>query len=73
MNEWHVCIDRKDNFPLPFINQMIESLVWYIYFFFDRYGSYNKISIAPTQGLREDYIYMSIWNLLLSKDAIRVM
>ncbi|XP_075475877.1 LOW QUALITY PROTEIN: uncharacterized protein LOC142514366 [Primulina tabacum] len=53
---WRVCIDyrklndatRKDHFPLPFIDQMIERLAGHeFYCFLDGYSGYNQITIAP--------------------------
>ncbi|KAM2133690.1 hypothetical protein ACFX1R_003773 [Malus domestica] len=53
---WRVCIDyrklnamtRKDHFPLPFLDQMLESLAGYqFYCFLDGYSGYNQIVIAP--------------------------
>ncbi|CAN6695192.1 unnamed protein product [Malus baccata var. baccata] len=53
---WHVCIDyrklnamtRKDHFPLPFLDQMLERLAGYqFYCFLDGYSGYNQIVIAP--------------------------
>ena len=53
---WKVCIDyrklndatRKDHFPLPFINQMIEKLSRHEYYcFLDGYSGYNQILVAP--------------------------
>jgi hypothetical protein len=53
---WRVCIDyrrpnkvtRKDHFPLPFINQMLERLAGHSYYcFLDGYSGYNQIAIAP--------------------------
>ena len=53
---WCVCIDyrklnavtRKDHFPLPFIDQMLERLVGHPYYcFLDGYSGYNQIPIAP--------------------------
>src|SRR5436189_6468181 len=53
---WRVCIDyrklndatRKDQFPLPFIDQMLERLVGHEYYsFLDGYSDYNQIGIAP--------------------------
>ena len=53
---WRVCIDyrklntatRKDNFPLPFIDQMLDRLAGHPHFcFLDGYSGYNQISIAP--------------------------
>ena len=53
---WRVCIDykklntatRKDHFPLPFIDQMLDKLAGHPHFcFLDGYSGYNQISIAP--------------------------
>ena len=53
---WRVCIDyrklntatRKDHFPLPFINQMLDILAGHPHFcFLDGYSGYNQIAIAP--------------------------
>jgi hypothetical protein len=51
---WRVCIDyrklnsviRKDHFPLPFIDQMVERLAGHDYYcFLDGYSGYNQISL----------------------------
>ncbi|KAM1255941.1 hypothetical protein ACFX2G_030716 [Malus domestica] len=53
---WRVCIDyrklnaatRKDHFPLPFIDQMLERLAGYAFYcFLDGYSGYNQIVITP--------------------------
>ncbi|XP_062093944.1 uncharacterized protein LOC133799979 [Humulus lupulus] len=53
---WRVCIDyrklnaatRKDHFPFPFIDQMLERLAGHPYYcFLDSYSGYNQIVIAP--------------------------
>ena len=53
---WRVCIDyrklntetRKDHFPLPFINQMLDRLARHPFFcFLNGYSRYNQISITP--------------------------
>ena len=53
---WRVCIDywrlnevtRKDHFPLPFIDQLLEIVSGHpFYCFFDGYSGYFKIEIAP--------------------------
>nr|URM60731.1 ZF-HD family protein [Gymnema sylvestre] len=55
-NSWRVCIDyrrlnqatRKDHFPLPFIDQMLERLAGKSHFcFLDGYSGYHQIHIAP--------------------------
>ncbi|CAN6723519.1 unnamed protein product [Malus baccata var. baccata] len=54
--DWRVCIDyrklnaatRKDHFPLPFIDQMLERLAGYAFCcFLDGYSGYNQIVITP--------------------------
>ena len=53
---WRICIDyrklnkatRKDHFPLPFLDQMLDRLAGYEYYcFLDGYSGYNQIAIAP--------------------------
>ena len=53
---WRVCIDyrrlnfatRKDHFPLPFIDQMLERLAGHEYYcFLDGYSGYNQIAVVP--------------------------
>ena len=53
---WRVCMDyrklnaatRKDHFPLPFIDKMLERLVGHAYYcFLYGYSGYNQIPIAP--------------------------
>jgi hypothetical protein len=53
---WRVCIDyrrlnaimRKDHFPLPFINQMVECLAGHEYYgFLDGYSGYNQVPLDP--------------------------
>ena len=53
---WRFCIDyrkinkstRKDHFPLPFIDKMLDRLAGHeFYCFLDGYSGYNQIAIAP--------------------------
>ena len=53
---WRICIDyrklnkatRKDHFPLPFLDQMLDRLAGHEYYYFlDGYSGYNQIAIAP--------------------------
>ncbi|RDX65936.1 Retrovirus-related Pol polyprotein from transposon 17.6, partial [Mucuna pruriens] len=55
-NSWRACIDyrrlnqatRKDHFPLPFINQVLEKLAGKSHYcFLDGFSSYMQINIAP--------------------------
>jgi len=53
---WRMCIDfcklneatRKDHFPLPFMDQMLEILAGQAYYcFLDGYSGYNQIAVDP--------------------------
>ncbi|MCI28529.1 reverse transcriptase [Trifolium medium] len=53
---WRMCIDyrrlnlatRKDHFPLPFMDQMLERLAGQAYYcFLDGYFGYNQIVVDP--------------------------
>ena len=52
VTRWRVCIDyrklntatKKDHYPLPFIDQMLDRLVGHSHYcFMDGYSSYNQI------------------------------
>jgi hypothetical protein len=56
IGKWIICVDfrelnkatLKDYFPLPFIDQVLDSLSGKKYFsFLDGYSGYNQILIAP--------------------------
>ncbi|KAE8684537.1 DNA-directed RNA polymerase V subunit 5C-like [Hibiscus syriacus] len=53
---WQICMDyrklnkatKKDHFPLPFIDQMLDRLAGKAFYcFLDGYSGYNQIAIAP--------------------------
>ena len=55
VTRWRVCIDyrklntitRKDHYPLPFIDQMLNRLAGHPHYcFLDGYSGYNQIAIA---------------------------
>eukprot|EP00253_Pinus_taeda_P008113 PITA_08113 len=54
--KWRICVDyrelnkatQKDHFPLPFIDQVLDSLAGKKFFpFLDDFSGYNQIQIAP--------------------------
>jgi len=56
VNGWRICIDyrklndatQKDHYPFPFMDQMLERLVWQSYYCFpDGYSGYNQIVVDP--------------------------
>ena len=56
VTSWRICIDyrklnkatRKDHFPLPFLDHMLDRLAGHEYYcFLDGYFGYNQIAIAP--------------------------
>ncbi|GJS30380.1 putative nucleotidyltransferase, ribonuclease H [Tanacetum coccineum] len=63
---WRVCIDyrklnnatRKDHFPLPFIDQMLERLAGHEYYYFlDGFSGYFHIPIAPEDQEKITFTY----------------
>ena len=52
---WRMCIDyrklntatKKDHFPLPFIDEMLERLAKHSFCFLDGYSGYHQIPIHP--------------------------
>ncbi|XP_052885333.1 uncharacterized protein LOC128293828 [Gossypium arboreum] len=67
-NGWRVCIDyrklnsytRKDYFPLPFIDQMLEPLSGKTHFCcLDGYSGFFQISVAPEDQEKTTFTYTS--------------
>jgi hypothetical protein len=63
---WRVCIDycklnattRKDHFPLPFIDQMVEHLAGHDYYcFLDGYSRYNQVPMDPEDQEKTMFTY----------------
>ena len=63
---WRVCIDyrklniatRKDHYPLPFIDQMLDRLAGHPhYYFLDAYSGYNQIAITPEDQKKTTFTY----------------
>ena len=66
MTGWRICIDyhklnnatRKDHFPLPFLDQMLNQLDKHDYYYFqDKYSGYNQIAIAPEDQEKTTFSY----------------
>ena len=66
---WRVCIDyrrlnevtRKDHFPLPFMDQLLERFSGHpFYCFLDGYSGYFQIEIVA-----EDHLHLPIWHIWL--------
>jgi hypothetical protein len=54
--KWRICVDykelnkaiQKDHFPLPFIDQVLDTLVGNkLFSFLDSFSGYNEIQITP--------------------------
>ncbi|GJV18130.1 reverse transcriptase domain-containing protein [Tanacetum coccineum] len=77
---WRVCIDyrklndatRKDHFPLPFMDQMLERLAENEYYcFLDGFSGYFQIPIDPLD--QEKTTYLPLRDICLSSHAFWVM
>jgi hypothetical protein len=57
-------ITKKDHYPLPFIDLMLERLSKKTYFYFlDGYSGFSQIAVKKQE--RENHFYLSLWNLCL--------
>lgn len=78
---WRMCVDyrkpnagtRKDHFPLPFTDQMLERLAGRAFYCFFGWLFWVQSDPNCNRGSGEDNFYMSIWDICLSEDAIWVM
>ncbi|GJT86895.1 reverse transcriptase domain-containing protein [Tanacetum coccineum] len=78
---WHVCIDyrklddatRKDHFPLPFMDQMLERLGGNEYYcFLDGFSGYFQIPIEPGKTRDEPLSTCPQWDVCLTEHAFLV-
>jgi hypothetical protein len=72
-----ICIDfkklnatiKKDPYPLPFIDEVLNTIVGYkAYFFLDGYLKYHQISIAPEDIYKTAFVIdwgIFIWKVML--------
>ncbi|XP_070003421.1 uncharacterized protein [Nicotiana sylvestris] len=72
VTEWRVCMDyfklnkvtRKDHFPLPFPNQMLDRLAGRTFYcFLDGYSGYSQIFIAPEDQEKTTFTCPYDWSL----------
>lgn len=65
--KWQICVDYrelkkatlKDYFPLPFIDQVLDTLAGKKYFsFLDGFSGYNQIQIAPEDQEKTTFTYL---------------
>nr|GFA73359.1 reverse transcriptase domain-containing protein [Tanacetum cinerariifolium] len=78
---WRVCIDyrklneaiRKDHFPIPFMDQMLERLAGNEYYcFLDGFSGYFQIPIDP-RDQEKNNIHLPIWHFCLPSHAFRLV
>jgi hypothetical protein len=58
-------VTKKDHYPLPFIDQMLERLSKKTHFcFLDGYSGFSQIAVKK-QDQEKNHFYLSLWNLRL--------
>ena len=64
--KWRICIDyrelnkatQKDHLPLPFVDQVLDTLARNKYFsFLDGFSGYNQIQISPEDQDKTKFTY----------------
>ncbi len=71
---WRMCIDcrklnkaeKKDHFPLPFIDEMLERLANHSFSLFPGWVFRVSSNSHPSGGPDQDYVHMSVRHLCLS-------
>ena len=66
VNTWRMCIDyrklnkatKKDHFPLPFLDQLLDRITGYLFYcFLDGYSGYYQISIVLEDQAKTTFTY----------------
>lgn len=65
MTRWRLCMDyrklnkvtKKDHFPFPFVDQMLDILASKDFIIFYGYSGYNQIVIDPTDQKKTTFTY----------------
>jgi hypothetical protein len=73
-----MCIDyqklnkatRKDYFPLPFIDEMLERLANHSFLLLPRWLLGLSSDPDPSGRLEQDHLHMSIWNFCIQANVI---
>jgi hypothetical protein len=61
----------KDNFPMPFIDHILDECAGSeIFYFMDGFSGYNQIQIKPEDQTQDD-IYMSLGYFCIPENAFR--
>ena len=63
--KWRICVDyrelnkatKKDHFPLPFIDQVLDDLVRNFFSFLAGFSGYNRIQIYPEDQDKTTFTY----------------
>lgn len=64
---------RKDHFPLPFINQMLERLARHHHFcYLDGHSGFFQIPIHH-DNQKNTIFHMSMWHIRLPTNVVRIM
>ena len=78
---WRMCIDyrklnkatKKDHFPLPFIDEMLEWLAKHSYFCFLDGLFWLPSNTHPSRRSEQDHVHMPLWNICLPTNVVWVM
>ena len=69
INSW----TKKDHFPMPFMDQMLDRLDEKGWYYFLDGSSGSKLNFYCTRKSRENHLYLSIWDLCVQANAVWVL